>query len=313
MTFDPFDLAAGWLQETLLIPLLYELGLMSWEDISFGWALFAVYGAVQVAITLAVCLPLEKWRPVERWQDNGAVVVDVLYTLLSRVGVLPLFTFVLFYRAQVWVNGVIADQGLVPPTLERVFPFLYGAPILTFILYAIILDFAEYWRHRLSHMFRWWYALHSLHHAQRQMTFWSDDRNHLLDDMIAFVWFGVIALLIGVPPLQFPLLVLVLRFIESLSHANVRLSFGWLGDRLLISPRFHRAHHGIRAAGRKSCNYGSVLPWWDMMFRTADFTTQYVRTGDQSGEEALATGSWAQQQMAGLRRFGRALGVRTAG
>ena len=118
MTFDPFDLAAGWLQETLLIPLLYELGLMSWEDISFGWALFAVYGAVQVAITLAVCLPLEKWRPVERWQDNGAVVVDVLYTLLSRVGVLPLFTFVLFYRAQVWVNGVIADQGLVPPTLE---------------------------------------------------------------------------------------------------------------------------------------------------------------------------------------------------
>lgn len=313
MTFDPFDLTAGWLQETLLIPLLYELGLMSWEDISFGWALFAVYGAVQVAITLAVCLPLEKWRPVERWQDNGAVVVDVLYTLLSRVGVLPLFTFVLFYRAQVWVNGVIADQGLVPPTLERVFPFLYGAPILTFILYAIILDFAEYWRHRMSHMFRWWYALHSLHHAQRQMTFWSDDRNHLLDDMIAFVWFGVIALLIGVPPLQFPLLVLVLRFIESLSHANVRLSFGWLGDRLLISPRFHRAHHGIRAAGRKSCNYGSVLPWWDMMFRTADFTSQYVRTGDPSGEEALATGSWAQQQMAGLRRFGRALGVRTAG
>lgn len=313
MTFDPFDQAAGWLQETLLIPLLYELGLMSWEDISFGWALFAVYGAMQVALTFAVCLPLEKWRPVERWADNGAVFVDVLYTVLSRVGILPLFTFVLFYRAQVWVNGVIADQGLVPPTLERVFPFLYGAPILTFILYAIILDSAEYWRHRLSHMFRWWYALHSLHHAQRQMTFWSDDRNHLLDDMIAFVWFGVIALLIGVPPLQFPLLVLVLRFLESLSHANVRLSFGWLGDRLLISPRFHRAHHGIRAAGRRSCNYGSVLPWWDMMFRTADFTTQYVRTGDPSGEEALATGTWAQQQMAGLRRFGRALGVKAAG
>jgi sterol desaturase/sphingolipid hydroxylase (fatty acid hydroxylase superfamily) len=229
------------------------------------------------------------------------------------VGILPLFTFVLFYRAQVWVSGMIADQGMVPPTLERVFPFLYGAPILTFIFYAIILDFAEYWRHRLSHMFRWWYALHSLHHAQRQMTFWSDDRNHLLDDMIAFVWFGVIALLIGVPPLQFPLLVLVLRFLESLSHANVRLSFGWLGDRMLISPRFHRAHHGIKAAGRRSCNYGSVLPWWDMMFRTADFTTQYVRTGDPSGEEALATGTWAQQQMAGLRRFGRALGVKAAG
>ena len=41
------------------------------------------------------------------------------------------------------------------------------------------------------------------------MTFWSDDRNHLLDDIIGFVWFTAIALLIGIPPMQFPLLVLV--------------------------------------------------------------------------------------------------------
>ncbi len=112
-----------------------------------------------------------------------------------------------------------------------------------------------------------------------QMTFWSDDRNHLLDDLIAFVWFGAVALLIGVPPLQFPLLVLVLRFIESLSHANARISFGWLGERLLVSPRFHRAHHGVLAAGQRSCNYGAVLPWWDMLFGTADFSRDYVPTG----------------------------------
>jgi len=306
---DPFDFLAGWLQETALVPLLYFLGLMSWEDIAYGWALFAVYGAFQVIVTFAVCVPLERWRPVERWPDSGAVVVDVLYTVLSRVGILPLFTFVLFYRIQVWLNGLLADHGWVPPTLERLFPALLGHQVLTFVVYAIILDFAEYLRHYLSHQFRWWWALHSLHHAQRQMTFWSDDRNHVLDDLIAFAWFTVIALLIGVPPLQFPLLVLVLRFLESLSHANVRLSFGWLGNRLLISPRFHRAHHGIRAAGETRCNYGAVLPWWDMMFRSADFSREYVRTGDPSGEEALATGSYLQQQWAGLRRFGRALGL----
>ena len=48
---DPFGLTAGWLQETVVIPLLYQLGLMRWEDIAFNWALFAVYGACQVAIT----------------------------------------------------------------------------------------------------------------------------------------------------------------------------------------------------------------------------------------------------------------------
>jgi sterol desaturase/sphingolipid hydroxylase (fatty acid hydroxylase superfamily) len=300
---DPFDLAAGWLQEHLLIPLLYQFDLMNWEDVSYGWATFAMYGMAQVIVTFAICLPLERWRPVERWPNSQAVWIDAAYTVVSRVGILPFVTYVMFYQAQVILSGWMADHGLVPPTLEGIFPFLLGKQVLTFVVYAIILDFAEYWRHRLSHMFRWWWALHSLHHAQRQMTFWSDDRNHLGDDLISFFWFGFIALLIGVPPLQFPVLVLVLRFLESMSHANVRLSFGWLGERLLISPRFHRAHHGVLAAGQRSCNYGAAFPWWDMMFGTADFSRAYVQTGDPSGEEALATGTYVQQQMAGARRF----------
>ena len=68
----PFDFAAGWLQENALLPLLSALGLMEWEDISFGWALFAVYGAAQVALTYAVCVPLERWRPVERARNLHA-------------------------------------------------------------------------------------------------------------------------------------------------------------------------------------------------------------------------------------------------
>jgi len=297
------DLAAGWVQENLLLPLLYSLNLMAWEELSFGWSLFAVYGAVQVALTFAVCVPLERLNPVERWADNKAVWVDVLYTVISRVGVLPLITFVLFWQVQTALNGFLTDHGWVPPTLERIFPALLGQQVLTFVIYAIILDAADYWRHRLSHRFRWWWSLHSLHHAQRQMTFWSDDRNHLLDDIIAFIWFSVVALLIGVSPMQFPLLVLVLRFLESFSHANARVSFGMIGERLLISPRFHRLHHGIRAAGRNSCNYGAVLPWWDMLFRTADFSPRFLPTGDPTGSEILHTGSYWQQQWEGMRRL----------
>jgi sterol desaturase/sphingolipid hydroxylase (fatty acid hydroxylase superfamily) len=299
----PFDFAAGWLQEHAVLPLLYQLGLMDWEEWSFGWALFAVYGAAQVLITYAICVPLEHWRPVERWPDQKAVWVDVFYTVLSRVGILPLVTFVLFTQLQMNLNGWLTDHDMVTPTIERLVPWLLGKPVLTFMIYAIILDFAEYWRHRLAHVFNWWYALHSLHHAQRQMTFWSDDRNHLLDDLIGFIWFTVVALLVGVPPMQFPMLVLVLRFLESLSHANVRLNFGWLGERLLVSPRFHRAHHGVTAAGIDSVNFGAVLPWWDMMFGTADFSADYVQTGDPTAEEALATGSYLAQQWAGIRRM----------
>lgn len=309
---DPFDLTAGWLEEHVVVPALYRLGLMNWEDVSYNWTLFALYGVAQVLVTLAVCWPLEKWRPIERWPNSDAVGVDILYTVLNRVGVLPFVTYVVFYWAQVSVSGWLTDHDIVPPTLEGLFPWLLGKQTLTFSLYAIILDFADWVRHWMAHKFRWWYALHSLHHAQRQMTFWSDDRNHVLDDLNAFVWLSVVSLMIGVPPMQFPLLVLLLRFLESLSHANCRLSFGWLGERLLISPRFHRLHHGIRGAGRQSCNYGAVLPWWDMLFGTADFSPIFVPTGDPSAEEAMHTGTWAQQQMAGLRRLGRSFGLQIA-
>ena len=223
---DPFSLLGGWLFEHLTLPVLYQLRLMEWEDMAQGWTLFAVYGALQVLITFAVCVPLERWRPVERWPDAKAVATDVLYTFLSRVGVLPVVTFVLFYQVQATATGWLVDHGWTPPTLERLVPALLGHGVLTFFCYAAILDLSEYWRHRLSHRFAWWWGLHSLHHAQRQMTFWSDDRNHVLDDMIGFAWFMAVALLIGIPPMQFPLLVLVLRFLESLSHANARVSFG---------------------------------------------------------------------------------------
>ncbi len=303
MSFDPFSLAAGWLQEHLVIPALFGLDAMEWEDVGFGWALFAVYGLAQVIVTLAVCWPLEHLRPVESWPDRRAEWVDVLYTLIARVGLLPLVTFVLFYQLQVWMNGYLADHGWVPPTLERMFPFLLGRQLITFAIYVVILDFSEYVRHWLSHRFRWWYALHALHHAQRQMTFWSDDRNHLVDEIIAFAWFTAVALLIGIPPLQFPLAVLLLRLIESISHANTRLSYGWLGERLVVSPRFHRAHHGVLAAGQRSCNYGAILPWWDMIFGTADFGREFARTGDPKADERLATGSYWQQQLVGLQRM----------
>lgn len=299
---DPFAWAAGWLHENVLLPLLFQFGWMEWEDASFMWALFAVYGVLQVAINYAICVPMERLRPLQTGPGGRLVATDVLYTMIARIGVFPLVTFFVFYALQVRLNGLLTDHGYVPPTLERFFPALLGHPLATFLLYAAILDFTDYWRHRFSHRVAWWYGLHSVHHAQTRMTFWSDDRNHVVDDVITYAWFIAVGLLIGVPPMQFPLLVLALRLVESASHANTRLSYGWLGERILVSPQFHRAHHGLMAAGRRSCNYGAVFPWWDMMFGTADFRRDVVETGDRGAPESLASGSWWAQQKGGFLR-----------
>ena len=299
---DPFAWAAGWVQENLLLPVLFQFGWMEWEDTSFMWALFAIYGVLQVVINTAICLPMERLWPLQRGIGGRLVATDMLYTVIARIGVFPLVTFFGFYAAQTAINGFLTDHGYVPPTLERFFPFLLGLPLLTFFIYAAVLDCTDYWRHRLSHRFAIWYGLHSVHHAQTQMTYWSDDRNHVLDDLISYAWFIAVGLLIGVPPMQFPLLLLMLKLVESAAHANTRLSYGWLGERILVSPQFHRAHHGLMAAGRRSCNYGGVFPWWDMMFGTADFRRDVVETGDRFAHPSVATGSWWNQQKGGLVR-----------
>jgi sterol desaturase/sphingolipid hydroxylase (fatty acid hydroxylase superfamily) len=299
---------SGAIFETALQPALYAAGLMMWADRAQEWLDFALLGVVQVVLVYAVCRPLEALHPVEPVSDHAAIRTDVLYTLLARLGLLPLIAFVLLSSAERMLNGLLADTGFVPPTLETLFPALHDMPVVALLLYVVILDFGEYWRHRFQHMFGWWYALHSVHHAQRQMTFWTDDRNHLLDDAIAALWFGAVALLIGVPPAQFVLIVMLRQLAESLSHANVRLSFGSLGERLLVSPRFHRIHHGELSAGEHGRNYAVLLPVWDWLFGTADFDRRsYPRTGDPDAPESLATGGWLRQQVDGLKQFGRAL------
>ena len=188
----------------------------------------------------------------------------------------------------------------------------------SFLLYLLVFEFADYWLHRGQHRFRCWWALHALHHSQRQMTMWSDNRNHLLDDLLRDSAFVLVALAVGIAPSQFVAVVAVTQLMESLAHANVRLSFApflWgLGERLLVSPRFHRVHHGIgighESAGPGSLgghNFAVLFPVWDAIFGTALWHDEPGATGirDQlpgQGARDYGRGFWAQQWL-GLKRL----------
>jgi len=146
---------------------------------------------------------------------------------------------------------------------------------------------------------------------------WSDNRNHLLDDVLRDAIIVIVAQLIGVAPGQFIAVVAFTQLSESLQHANLRLSFGRVGERLWISPRFHRLHHSIglghESRGRASLgghNFGVLLPWWDMLFRTVNFEDRYHPTGirdqvepdDRGLVKNYGRGFWSQQWL-GLRRL----------
>lgn len=305
-----------WLFEGVVQPVLYGLDLVELSESAYNATEWFMYGVVELAVLYALLRPLEATFPAERWADRRHVRSDVIYTLLNRLGVVPLAFFFMLTPVLDRVESALKLAGYHPFNLEDLLPFLAHEPLAAFAVYLIVLDLAEYWRHRLQHRFEWWWALHVLHHSQRQMSFWTDNRNHLLDDLIGALWFAGIALVIGVPPGQFLLIVIATRMLESLQHANLRLSFGALGERLLVSPRFHRLHHSIgdgHEGRHRGCNFAVLFPAWDVLFRTADFSARYEPTGvrDQLAGRDYGDGFWTQQWL-GLRRFFAALSRQSA-
>ena len=311
------SLTALWAQahaalfESVVQPAVFHLGLVSWLEASFDATEIFMIGAAEVVVLAVVLGALEKWRPVEVWADRRAVRVDVAYTLLVRLGVLPLAIFFLLLPVVDGLDGWLRMHDIIPPKLEDAFPALFDHPVASFLAYLVVIDFVLYWVHRAQHAFGWWWALHALHHSQREMTFWTDDRNHLLDMVITDLVLAVTALLVGVAPGQFVAIVAVTRAVESLSHANVRLAFGRVGERLLVSPRFHRVHHAIglgHEGASRGCNFAVLFPVWDHLFGTASPVREFPATGirDQLHGRDYGEGFWRQQWLGLKRLAGRA-------
>lgn len=314
---DWFAIIQAWLFEVIVQPITYQLGLGEFTEQAFEGVEWFMYGVCELIVLYLVLRPLEAWLPVHPITNRWARWNDFIYTALHRLGIFTLVLFFVLDPALDALTAVLHMEGMNPFNLERIWPNMIDHPWLVFMLYLVVLDFFDYWYHRAEHQFNWWWGLHSLHHSQRDMNLWSDNRNHLLDDFLRDVYMGVIAILIGVQPAQYAVLIVISRMIQSLQHANVRIHFGAIGERLLVSPRYHRTHHAIGlghegAKGEGSLgghNFAVLFPIWDMLFGTALFSKEFYLTGirdqlppPEGVGKDYGTGFWAQQWL-GLKRM----------
>lgn len=307
-----FASAQQWLFETLLQPAMFAVGLAGRLEEGYNATGWLLVGLLQLAVMVLLIAPLERWRPVERQQDARAVRVDVFYTLIHRLGLFRLVLFFTLDPAFDALFSVLRSHGVPTLQLDDLWPGVTDNPWVSLLMYLVVFDAVGYALHRAQHAWDWWWRLHALHHSQQHMTQWSDNRNHLLDDLITSAALAVVAQCIGIPPGQFVAVVAITQLFENFQHANLRLWFGRWGERLWVSPRFHRLHHSI-GIGHESHghhtlgghNFGVLLPWWDMLFRTANFRLAFEPTGvrDQV-EQGVDYGRtfWAQQAL-GLRRL----------
>jgi len=173
---------------------------------------------------------------------------DLAYAVFYKCSIYNVLMFPLF----AWFVPRKPRPGLVEP--------------VAIVLCWVIFDFLNYWTHRMQHSFKPLWALHSVHHSQRELTFLTANRIHAAEQLFSGLLLLIPALLLGIsPPHWFPLLMLQL-FSETTQHARLDWTFGRLG-RLFVSPAFHAVHHSIDASDHHA-NFGRVFSVWDHLFGT---------------------------------------------
>lgn len=162
-------------------------------------------------------------------------------------------------------------------------------------LALLVLDFAIWGQHLVTHKVPLFWRFHRVHHADRDMDVTTGIRFHPVEIAASM------GLKIGLIYLLGPMAVAVLVFEVLLNgttlfnHANLRLPL-WL-DRVLrlvlVTPDMHRVHHSAQRAEHDS-NYGFALSIWDRIFGT-------YRAQPEGGHDGMVVGlEWQDARPARL-------------
>ena len=120
---DAFGQVQQHLFEVVVQPVAFALGWGNLLEDAYEATGWMMVGVIQLAVMLCLIAPLQRWRPVERQGSGVGVRVDVLYTLIHRLGLFrvamffsvePLLDFV-FGEARVWGLDGIQLDAIQPP------------------------------------------------------------------------------------------------------------------------------------------------------------------------------------------------------
>lgn len=138
-----------------------------------------------------------------------------------------------------------------------------------FALAFLLLDFAIWLQHLLSHKIPVLWRLHRVHHADRDMDVTTAIRFHPVEIALSMLLKIGLVYALGVPLAAVIAFEVVLNGAAMFNHGNVRIpgavdrGLRWL----VVTPDMHRVHHSVDRT-EHDANYGFNLSVWDRMFGT---------------------------------------------
>jgi sterol desaturase/sphingolipid hydroxylase (fatty acid hydroxylase superfamily) len=226
----------------------------------------------------------EHFRPAREGQktfSNGAVYDLVAWFLMDKL----MFGLLV---------GMIFSYSALTDFYQQHFSFLtvhalvdLPQPILL-VLAFVMADFLSWLHHLIRHKVPVFWIFHAIHHSQREMNIFTDDRVHPIDKAIALPISLIPMLVLQLDLPLLPWLLIGQMLYTHAYHGNVHTDYGVLRH-ILVTPQSHRIHHS-EAPEHADKNFGVIFCIWDRIFGThLDETGQYPQTGVQDPGLPLET------------------------
>lgn len=208
---------------------------------------------------LVVIFALQRVRPVLKSQRNfnRALLVDLSYYFLMLV----------FYMVVASKFFIYLKSFLFIPELR-----LWGTNLSSvhyfwqLLIGYLAVDFLGWLHHLIRHKVPFFWAMHAVHHSQKELNPFTNERVHFLDWFVANI-IKFFPALFFTESLGIILNYIVIhKFMDHLNHANVKTNLGPLRY-IFVTPQSHRVHHSCEKEFFDK-NFGVSLSIWDHLFGT---------------------------------------------
>jgi len=154
-----------------------------------------------------------------------------------------------------------------PFLLEHLAVKEIGANWVIWPLGFIVLDFAGYWNHRLSHKINIFWNQHVIHHSSEEFNLACALRQPISNLVGYFPLLLFPAAILGVPHTVIAILGPIHLFAQFWYHTQHIGKMGWL-EYIIVTPSQHRVHHAINPEYIDK-NLGQIFCLWDRLFGTS--------------------------------------------
>jgi len=233
---------------------------LNWENYFYGLILISllVWG-------LEAIFPWRKNQSLFRkdfWLDTFYMFFNFFLLNLIVLMALSNTTATIF-------NDILSVVGLSVSSFQLLeinkLPF-----VVRIFIFFIVVDFVQWWTHRLLHRSEFLWNFHKVHHSVKQMGFAAHLRYHWMEPVVYNSLRYIPLAIIGGFSAQDVAFVHFFNIaIGHLNHANINWDYGCL-KYIFNNPKMHIWHHAkeLPEEHKYGVNFGLTLSIWDYLFKT---------------------------------------------